>query len=72
MSKLTQEQIKQYAHALLNARESKTVFASSFGGAKLRTRVENIVSYKKMTILSLVGFIILAAVIAYVLLTNAA
>ena len=72
LSGLSEKEQSLYAHALLNARESKTVFASSFGGAKLRTRIEHIVSFRKMTVVSAVGFGVLAAAIAYILLTNAA
>ena len=71
LSKLDEEKRKQYAYALLDARKSKTVFASAFGGAKLKTRIERIVSFKKMTVVSAAGLTVLAAVIAYILLTNA-
>ena len=72
LSELPADERGRYAHALLDARESQTVFASSFGGAKLRTRIERIVSFRKMTVLSAVGFGFLTGVIAYILLTNAA
>ena len=62
---------RDYARSLLESKESTDIFASSFGGAKIRTRIENILSFKKMTWFSLVGFIIIIAVIFYVLLTNA-
>ena len=71
LSKLDEDGRKQYAYALLDAHKSKTVFASAFGGAKLRTRIERIVSFKKMTVISAAGLSVLAAVIAYILLTNA-
>lgn len=71
LSKLNEDERKQYAYALLDAHKSKTVFASAFGGAKLKTRIERIVSFKKMTVISAVGLTVLAAVIAYILLTNA-
>ncbi len=60
---------KEYASALLNCVQTKTMFASSFGGSKIRIRVENIISYKKLTIFSGVCFAVL--VIAVTLLTNA-
>ena len=59
-----------YAHALLDTAQSKTLFASAFGGARLRTRIEHILSFKKMTVLSAAAFGILAAGIAYILLVN--
>ncbi len=65
-------QRRAYAHTLVSSVEKANVFASTFGGAKIRLRIENILSYKKMTAVSLVGFTALLAVIAYILLTNAA
>lgn len=61
---------KGYAMALLGYSQSKSVFASAFGGAKLRTRVENVLSYKRMTWASALAFIALAAAIGITLLTN--
>jgi beta-lactamase regulating signal transducer with metallopeptidase domain len=62
---------KLYASALLDFKENATVFASAFGGAKVRTRIENILSYKKMSVFSLICFVILWCAIFYFLLTNA-
>jgi beta-lactamase regulating signal transducer with metallopeptidase domain len=62
---------KEYASALLECKQGTTVFASAFGGAKIRTRIENILSFRKLTRISLVVFIALISVIFYVLLTNA-
>lgn len=72
LRKCNSEQRKEYAHALLSAVERTSVFASSFGGAKIRLRVENILSYKKLSALSAVGMAVLLIAIAYILLTNAA
>ncbi len=72
LSVCSEEQKKDYALSLISCTESKSIFASAFGGAKIRTRIENIVSYKKMTWLSAVGFTALIAAAAYILLTNAA
>lgn len=71
LSKCGEEQKKEYALSLVDAAKSKSVFASAFGGAKIRTRIENILSYKKMTVFSAVSFAILLAASAYFLLTNA-
>ena len=71
LSRLPDGEHKRYALALLNAREGKTVFASAFGGAKIRTRIERILSYRRMTAASVIAFAALIAVIAYFLLTNA-
>lgn len=65
------DRAKEYASALLESRQGTTVFASAFGGAKIRTRIENILSFKKLTWLSLMVFTALIGVIFYVLLTNA-
>ncbi len=62
---------KDYARSLLNCHESANVFASAFGGAKIRTRIENILSFKKLTLLSTIVFLLLLITIFYVLLTNA-
>jgi beta-lactamase regulating signal transducer with metallopeptidase domain len=64
-------QKKAYALSLLNSTASKTFFASAFGGVKVKVRIENILSYRKLTFLSLAGIIALISVIAFVLLTNA-
>ena len=71
LSKLPAGEQGRYAHTLLNARAGKTVFASAFGGAGIRTRIERIVSFQKMTVMSAAAFVLLAAAIAYFLLTNA-
>ncbi|MBO4449944.1 MAG: M56 family metallopeptidase [Clostridiales bacterium] len=65
------EERKDYARVLLNASGSRNVFVSAFGGAKVRTRIENVLSYKQMTFVSGIGFAALVTVIIYVLLTNA-
>lgn len=69
--KIGAERSKEYASVLLECRQGATVFASAFSGAKIRTRIENILSFRKLTWISLVVFISLISVIFYVLLTNA-
>lgn len=69
--KLGHARAKEYALSLLESGESATIFASAFGGAKMRTRIENILSFKKMTRLSLFVFLAWLFVVFYVLLTNA-
>ena len=69
--KLGANRSKEYASALLECKQGATVFASAFGGARIRTRIENILSFRKLTWFSLVAFIALISVIFYVLLTNA-
>lgn len=69
--KLGDQRAKEYARSLLESGQSPTVFASAFGGARIRTRIENILSFKKMTWFSLTVFLSLIVAIFYVLLTNA-
>ena len=65
------EEQKEYARTLLACARGKSLFVSAFGGAKVRTRIENILSYKKMTAFSAAGFTVLIAVIIFTLITNA-
>jgi len=69
--KLGVDRSKEYATALLECRQGPTVFASAFGGARIRTRIENVLSFRKLTWISLVAFVALIGIIFYVLLTNA-
>lgn len=62
---------KEYARALLAFSESRNLFVSAFGGAKLRTRVENILSYRRVTAASAVCFSLLILALIVVTLTNA-
>ena len=71
MGSLGGARARDYALSLLDSRESANVFASAFGGAKIRTRIENILSFRKMTRLSLAVFLTLIATMFYLLLTNA-
>lgn len=70
LSKVGPDRAGEYARSLLESRQGTTVFASAFGGAKIRTRIENILSFRKMTWLSLTVFVALMGAVCYVLLTN--
>lgn len=72
LQKCGPDEAKRYALALVAFAEHKTLFVSAFGGAKIRTRIERIVSYKKMTAFSAAASAALILAIAYFLLTNAA
>ena len=72
LSRLPAEERGRYAHTLLNTAERQTVFASALGGAKIRSRIEHIISFRRITTVSAIRFGALVAGIAYVLLTNAA
>ena len=65
------EKRKEYARTLLECSQSKSMLVSAFGGAKVRTRIENVLSYKKMTAFSAIGFTLLVLVIIFTLVTNA-
>lgn len=71
ISEYSSEERKDYSKALLNCSQSRSLFASNFGGAKIRMRIENILSYKRMTVISASVFTILLLAIMYTLLTNA-
>jgi len=57
--------------ALVDCAESMGVFASPFGGAKIRVRIDRILSYRKLSIISIASLTAFAVAIGYVLLTNA-
>ncbi|HEX9060332.1 MAG TPA: M56 family metallopeptidase [Clostridia bacterium] len=69
---LNEKQAKDYACAILACASGKAYFASAFGGAKARSRIENILSYKKLTALSSLCFAALIAAIFIIIITNAA
>jgi len=71
LSKCNEAERKEYAYTLLHTAEKTNVFAASFGGAKIRLRIENVLSYKKVSLASWVVFSALLISIAYILLTNA-
>ncbi|MBQ6090216.1 MAG: M56 family metallopeptidase [Lachnospiraceae bacterium] len=72
VAKLSEDDRKEYAVSLIGSVRSKNMFVSAFGGAKVRTRIENLVSYRHLTVFSAAGFGLLVAAIIYVLITNAA
>ncbi|MDD6800098.1 MAG: M56 family metallopeptidase [Firmicutes bacterium] len=71
LSKCSKEQKKEYARALLSTVEQTNVFAASFGGAAIRIRIQNILSYRKLSAISAITFSVLLLSVAYILLTNA-
>lgn len=66
-----EDEKKAYARALVNYIESKSLFASAFGGARILTRLEHILSYRRLSAISIICFAFLAIAIAFMLLTNA-
>lgn len=71
LSNCDETERKEYAYTLLSTAEKTNVFAASFGGSKIRIRIENILSYKKISVFSIVAFSSLIIAVCYVLLTNA-
>ena len=71
LSKCNETERKEYAYTLLSTAEKTNVFAASFGGSKIRIRIENILSYKKISYFSIAAFSALIMAICYILLTNA-
>lgn len=70
LAELSEKEKKAYALALVECAADAPLFASAFGGANLHKRVCHILSYKKVSAFSALCFAVLAAGIAYALLTN--
>ena len=72
LKSLNECQTKEYALTILTCASGKTFFASAFGGgAKTKVRIENILSYKKLTVISSLFFDALVVAIAVIIITNA-
>lgn len=69
-ARLSAPERKAYAHMLLNAAQTRLPLISPLGGSGLRTRVKRIMSYRRMTIAGTAAFALLAAAIAWALLSN--
>lgn len=65
-----EENRKAYAYALVGCAEQKNVFASALNGGNVRSRIENIISYKRLTVFSVLALGGFCAIVAFVLLTN--
>jgi len=72
LKRLNADGKKAYAAVLLASSVGETYYASAFGGAKTRVRIEHILSYKRLTLASGMCFAVLFAAVAVALLTNAA
>ena len=71
IAKYGEAERKAYARALLDCAGGRALFASAFGGASVRTRIENVLSFRRMTVFAAVGFALLTGAIMVALLTNA-
>ena len=65
-----EENRKAYAYALVGCAEQKNVFASALSGGNVRSRIENIISYKKLTVFAVLALGGFCVAVAFVLLTN--
>jgi len=70
LKRLDEKQTKNYANAILSCASGKALFASAFGGAKTKFRIENVLSYRKLTLFSSLCVVALVVVIMVVLITN--
>ena len=71
LKKITVVNKKKYASILLDFAPKKTYYISSFSGTKTKQRIENILSYKKLTLFSGLCFMILFLTIVVTVITNA-
>ena len=72
LKKLEPEKRKEYASALLNSATKHSFLVPSFGGSRVRSRIENVLTYRGLTFLSLTVFFLIALLTALLLLTNPA
>lgn len=70
IEKLGEKERLMYAETILNCEERRALFASAFGGARTKKRIEMIVSYKAMGAVSAAAVIIFSLFLAAALLTN--
>ena len=63
---------KDYASALLGEAENRNVFAAAFGSAPLRVRIDRILSWKRISLLSAVLLTAVFVALAWFLLINPA
>ena len=68
---LGEDKAKDYAAALLSCAAGKSYFTSAFGGAKTRVRIENILSYRRLTLFSTIAVAAFLSLMGIVLITNA-
>lgn len=72
VKKMTSEERKNYAKALLAcAAKDRIVFSSAFGSSRVKVRIQNILTYQKLTLFSIICFSGMVLAVAYLLLTNA-
>lgn len=71
LRKMRGEERSLYAEALLNyAKKGFRLHTSSFGGSRVRTRIERVISYRNITLISTLGFSLLFFFLVILLLSN--
>jgi beta-lactamase regulating signal transducer with metallopeptidase domain len=69
---MSREERKKYAHTLLSySTKEATIFIAAFGSSKIKVRIQHILSYKRLTLLSSAFFIGMLITVVVLLLTNA-
>ncbi len=71
-STLSDEDKLSYAHTIINQTKGSSSYMTAFSGAPVSLRIQQLLSYRKMTLLSLIILLSFLAVISVTLLTNAA
>jgi beta-lactamase regulating signal transducer with metallopeptidase domain len=68
---LSSEDRKTYAHTLLDfAPAKRTLVSSTLTGASIKLRIENVLSYKRMSVISVTALVAATIAIIYTLMTN--
>lgn len=70
ISKLGESNKKEYALILFDNSVNNAVVHSNFGGSNIKARINNILTYKRITIFSFCSFMVLILFLFYVTLTN--
>ena len=71
LSKCNEKQKKEYAHMLIGEAEKLSPIAPAFSGTSIRTRIENIISFKRLSLIPAILSLGLIIAVFFVLLTIA-
>ena len=71
LARCGEQEKRAYAAALLNSTPHGRLSVSAFGGARIRVRIERILSYKKLSWFAVACLSVFAAFLSWALLTNA-
>lgn len=70
IARLNETERLSYARALVDAAETRLTLVSPFGGRSLTGRIERVLSFRHLSVAGAAAFLLLAAALAFVLLTN--